>query len=100
MGYREGMYTSIVDKGVEAPWTGLDLLKSLLDRLIAGEIDLDCFDGIARLWTFLVEGLDRKLALLWRTTAENDVMGLVRLQKRLDGLVADATVTASDENNP
>lgn len=99
MGYREGIYTSIVDEGVEAPWTDLDLLESLLDRLIAGEIELECFNSVGRLWAFFVEGLDRKLALLRRTTGKNDVVGLDRLQKRLDGLITDATVAASDENN-
>jgi len=81
------------------PWTGLDLLESLLDRLVTGEIDLDRFNGAGRLWTFLVEGLDRELGLLQRTTAEENVVGLVGLQKRLDGLVADAIVAAGDENN-
>jgi len=93
------VHTSVVDEGVETPWTGLDLFESLLDRLVAGEIELDRFNGVGRLWAFFVEGFNRKLALLRRPTAEDDVLGLVRLQKRLDGLIADTTVAASDENN-
>ncbi len=50
-----------------------------------------------RLWTFLMEGLDRKLGLLQRTNTEKNVVGLVRLQKR--GLVADVIIAASDNNN-
>ena len=30
-GIEGGVHTSVVDEGVEAPWTGLDLLESLLD---------------------------------------------------------------------
>ena len=41
-----------------------------------------------------MEGLDRKLSLLQRTTAEKNVVGLIGLQKRLDGLVADAIIAA------
>ena len=46
-----------------------------------------------------MKSLDRKLGLLQRTAAEEDMVGLVGLQKRLDGLVADASVAAGDENN-
>ena len=81
------------------PWTGLDLLESLLDRLVTGEIDLDRFDGVGRLWTFLVKAVDRKLGLLQKTTAEKNVVGLAGLQKRLDGLVADAIIATGDEDN-
>lgn len=57
-GISGGVVTSVVDKGVDMPWTGLDLLKSLLNRFITIEIDLDRFDGAGRLWTFLVDGVD------------------------------------------
>ena len=93
------MHTSVVDEGVDVAWTGLDLLESLLNRLVTGEINLDRFNGVSRLRTFLVEGLDRKLGLLQRTTAEKNVVGHVGLQKRLDGLIANAIVAAGDENN-
>ena len=46
-----------------------------------------------------MEGLDRKLSLLQRTTAEKNVVDLIGLQKRLDGLVADAIIATGDENN-
>ena len=93
------MHTSVIDEGIDVPWTGLDLLESLLDRLVTGEIDLDRFNGVGRLWTLLVEGLDRKLGLLQRTTAEKNMVGVIGLQKRLDGLVADASIASSDEDN-
>ena len=93
------MHTTVVDEGVNVPWTGLNLLERLLDRLITHEINLNCFNGVGQLWTFLVEGLNHKLDLLQRTTVKKDVIGLVRLQKHLDGLIADAIVAASDENN-
>ena len=48
---------------------------------------------------FLVEGLDRMLGFLERTTAEKNVVGLVGLQERFDGLVADAIVAAGEEND-
>ena len=53
-----GALTGVIDQGVDVPWTGLDLLKSLLDGFVAGEVDLDRFDGAGRLRTFLVEGFD------------------------------------------
>ena len=93
------MHTSVIYKDVNVASTGLDLLKGLLDRLVAGDIDLDCFNSAGRLWTFLVKSLDRKLGLLQRAAAEEDMVGLVGLQKRLDGLVANAVVAAGDENN-
>ena len=46
-----------------------------------------------------MKSLNRKLGLLQRTAAEEDVVDLVGLQERLDGLVADAVVAAGDENN-
>jgi hypothetical protein len=63
------VHISVINEGVDVPWTGLDLLESLLDRLVTGKIDLDRFNGVGRLWTLLVEGLDRMLGLLQRTTA-------------------------------
>ena len=91
--------TGVVDEHVDVPWTGLDLLVSLLDRLVTGEIDLDRFDGVGRLWTFFVEGVDRKLGLVQRSTAEKKVVGSVGLQQRFHSLVANAVVAAGDENN-
>ena len=81
------------------PGTGLDLLESLLDRLVTGEIKMERFNGVGRPWTFLVEGLDGKVELLQRTTTEKNVVGPVGLKQGLDGLVANATVAAGDENN-
>lgn len=80
VGYGKVVHTGVVDEDVNVPWTGLDLLESLLDRLITSEIDLDRFDGTGGLWTFLVESLDRTLSLLQRTTAEENMVGLVGLQ--------------------
>lgn len=59
-----GVHTSVVDKDVNVPWPGLDLLESLLDRLVAGDVNLDRFNDIGRRWTFCMKGLDRKLSLL------------------------------------
>lgn len=80
MGYIGSERTGVVDEDVDVPWTGLDLLESLLDRLVTGEIDLDRFDGVGRLWAFFVEGVDRKLGLVQRSTAEKKVVGSVGLQ--------------------
>lgn len=90
---------ALLMRGAEASWAGLDLLEGLLDRLVAGEVDLDRFDGVSRVWTFLLEGLDRMLGFLERMTAEKNVVGVAGLQERLDGLVADAIVAAGDENH-
>ena len=93
------MHTGVVDEGVDVAWTGLDLLESLLDRLVTGEIELEGFDGVGRVRTFLAEALDRGFGLLRRTTAEENVVGLVGLQEGLNGLVANAIVAAGDEND-
>ena len=37
---------TIVDEGVPLPWTGLDLLETLFDRIITGEINMDRLNGI------------------------------------------------------
>jgi len=63
-GIEAGVHASVVDERVDVPCTGLDLLDRLLDRLVTGEVDWDRFNGVGRLWTFLVKGLDRKLGLL------------------------------------
>ena len=81
------------------PWTGLDLLESLLDRLVTGEIKMKRFDGVGRPWTFLVEGLYGESELVERTTAEKNVVGPVRLEQGLHGFVAYAAVAARHENN-
>lgn len=46
-----------------------------------------------------MEGLDRMLGFRQRMTAEKNVVGLVGLEERLDGLVADAVVAAGEEND-
>jgi len=92
------VHTSIVDEGVDVPMTSLDLLESFLDGLVTGEVEGECFDGVGRAWALLVEGLDREFGLLQGTTAEEDVVGPVGLEERLDGLVADATIGAGDYN--
>lgn len=43
---------ALLMRGVEASWAGLDLVQSLRERLVAGEIALDRFDGVGRVWTF------------------------------------------------
>ena len=93
------IHTSVVDENVDVAWTCLDLLESFLDRLVTCEIDLDNFSGVGRFGTFFMEGLDGKFRLLRRTTAKEDVIGIVGSQQRLDGLVTDAIVTAGDEYN-
>ena len=37
--------TGVIDEDVNVPWTGLDLLGSLLVGLVTGEVQLDCLDG-------------------------------------------------------
>lgn len=81
------------------PWTSLDLLESLLDRLITGEIHLYRLNGISRRWTFFLEGLDCMCCLLLGATAEEDMISLGGLQQRFDRLVADAIVATGDEDN-
>lgn len=46
-----------------------------------------------------MEGLAGNLSLFQRMTAEKNVVGLAGLQKSFDGLVADATVAAGDEDS-
>ena len=46
-----------------------------------------------------MEGLHGNLSLFQKMTAEKNVVGLARLQKSLDGPVADATVAAGDEDS-
>jgi hypothetical protein len=46
MRYMGGVHTSVIDEGVDVPWTGLNLLESLLNRLVTSEIDLDRFNGV------------------------------------------------------
>ena len=60
----ENVHTSVVNEGINFPWTSFDLLESLLDRLVTGEIDLDSFNSVGRLGAFSVKGLDGKLGLL------------------------------------
>ncbi len=52
MGYGEVGVPALLMRGVEASWAGLGLLEGLLDRLVAGEVDLDRFHGVGRVWTF------------------------------------------------
>lgn len=40
------MHTSVVDEGINLPWTGLDLLGSLFDWIVTGEIKMDRFNGV------------------------------------------------------
>lgn len=92
------MHTSVVDEDVDVPWTGLDLLESLLDRVVTGEIKMERFNSVGRPWTFLVEGLDGEPELIQRTTTEQNVVGLVRLEQGLHSLVAYPAVAAGDED--
>lgn len=78
----------------------LDFLKSRLNRIVAREIDLQRLDRVGGIRTFFVQRLDGNFAFLWRTTAEEDVVGsLVRFEKCFDGLVAYAGVAARDEDD-
>jgi hypothetical protein len=54
----EELRTSIVDKSVDVPWIGLDLLESLLDRLVATNIYLNRLDSILKIWTFVMKVFD------------------------------------------
>jgi hypothetical protein len=66
--------TSVIDQYVEASRAGFDLLESLFDRFVAGEIDLYQFKSIGCIRAIFVKGLDGTLALLHRTAANQDVV--------------------------
>lgn len=46
-GIARGLHASVVDESIDAPWVSFYLLESLLNRVIAGKIDLDQLNGIA-----------------------------------------------------
>ena len=50
----EELRTNIVDKSIDVPWIGLDLLESLLNRLIAADIYLNRLDNVLQIWTFFM----------------------------------------------
>lgn len=80
--------TSVVDKHIDPTMASLDFLKSRLNRAVAREIDLQQLDRIGGIRTFFVQRLDSNFAFLWRTTAEEDVVGgLIGLEECFDGLV-------------
>ena len=56
--------TSVVDEGVDVSVARLDLLESLLDRLVTGEINCQRLNGVGRLWTFFLKIFNREICLV------------------------------------
>ena len=78
MGRGGGQWTGVVDKNVKVFMTGFDLPEGFLDGLVTSEIDLDQLNSVGDIRTFLLQGLNRKLAFLQRTAAEKNVIGFLR----------------------
>lgn len=71
-------HTGVVDEDIEVFVVGFDLLESLLNSLITGEIDLDKLNTVGHTGAFHLQGLNRDLALLEKTAADKNDVGLDR----------------------
>ena len=91
--------TSVVDEDVELRVFSLDVLESMRDRLVTGELKLNCFHSIVRLGNFLAEACDGRLGFFQSSTTKQDSVQLVGLQECLDGFIADTAVASCNENN-
>lgn len=58
------LFTGVVDESVDMSWVGLDLLESLLNGVVAGQIDLEGFNGVGHFGAFFVESVDRESCIL------------------------------------
>ena len=58
------MFTSVVDESIDMSRVGLDLLESLLNGIVAGQINLEGFNGVGHFGAFFVEGVDRESCIL------------------------------------
>ena len=93
------MPTCVIDEGVETPMPGLDRFKRLLNRLVAGDVKLDRFNGVGRLRTLRVKPLNRLFSSLQRSATNDNMEGFSGAHECLDGLVANVLVPAGDEDD-
>lgn len=94
-----GRLTGIVDQGVDSAMLGLDMVTRRPDGVVAGQLELEGFDGVGQGGTLVVDRVDGGVGFVHRSTAHDDMVATVRLEQGFDDFIADAVVAPSHQDN-